>query len=37
MRIGLSTPVVMQLPGVSSEWERRGGVEDIADIARTAD
>lgn len=37
MRIGLSTPVVMQLPGVSCAWERRAGVEDIADIARTAD
>ena len=37
MRIGLSTPVVMQLPEVSSAWERDAGVEDLADIARAAD
>ena len=37
MRIGLSTPVVMQLPGVSCAWERHAAVEDIADIAGTAD
>lgn len=37
MRIGLSTPVVMRLPGASSEWERHGDIEDIAAIAETAD
>ncbi|MDY6997698.1 MAG: LLM class F420-dependent oxidoreductase [Actinomycetota bacterium] len=37
MRIGLSTPVVMQLPGVSSAWEQRAGPDDLARIARTAD
>jgi probable F420-dependent oxidoreductase len=37
MRIGLSTPIVMQLPGISSEWERDGEVADLAKIARTAD
>ncbi|AKK27437.1 LLM class F420-dependent oxidoreductase [Mycobacterium sp. EPa45] len=37
MRIGLSTPMVMQLPGVSSEWEINAGVADLARIARTAD
>lgn len=37
MRIGLSTPMVMQLPGVCSGWEQTAGVEDLARIARTAD
>ena len=37
MRIGLSTPLVMQLPGVSSSWERSATVADLARIARTAD
>ena len=37
MRIGLSTPVVMQLPGVSSAWEERTGADELARIARTAD
>lgn len=37
MRIGLSTPIVMQLPGISSAWERNGGVADLAKIAHTAD
>ncbi|WP_283615952.1 LLM class F420-dependent oxidoreductase [Mycolicibacterium poriferae] len=37
MRIGLSTPVVMQLPGVSSAWEERAGADELARIARTAD
>lgn len=37
MRIGLSTPVVMQLPGAASAWERDGAVEDIVRIAETAD
>jgi probable F420-dependent oxidoreductase len=37
MRIGLSTPMVMQLPGLSSAWERDAGVDDLARIARTAD
>jgi probable F420-dependent oxidoreductase len=37
VRIGLSTPMVMQLPGVSSEWEANAEVADLARIARTAD
>ena len=37
MRIGLSTPMVMQLPGISSVWERDGEAADLAQIARTAD
>ena len=37
MRIGLSTPLVMQLPGVSSSWERSATVADLARVAHTAD
>ncbi|MGV0834604.1 TIGR03619 family F420-dependent LLM class oxidoreductase [Mycolicibacterium thermoresistibile] len=37
MRIGLSTPVVMQMPGVASDWERSAGAEELAQVARTAD
>jgi probable F420-dependent oxidoreductase len=37
VRIGLSTPMVMQLPGVSGEWERNAGVADLARIAQAAD
>jgi probable F420-dependent oxidoreductase len=37
VRIGLSTPVVIQMPGVCSDWERTAGVKDIVRIAETAD
>jgi probable F420-dependent oxidoreductase len=37
VRIGLSTPVVMQLPGVSSEWEKDAEIADLVRIAHTAD
>ena len=37
MRIGLSTPMVMQLPDTASGWEADGTVADLARIARTAD
>lgn len=37
VQIGLSTPVVMQLPGAVSAWERDGVVDDIAEIAAVAD
>ena len=37
MRIGLSTPVVMQLPGVASDWEREASVDELAAIAQLAD
>jgi probable F420-dependent oxidoreductase len=33
----MSTPVVVQQPGVCSEWERDAGIEDLVEIARTAD
>lgn len=37
MRIGLSTPVVVQVPGVASEWERDAGIEELQTIAEAAD
>jgi probable F420-dependent oxidoreductase len=37
VRIGLSTPVVVQLPGHASSWERCASVEDLAAVAATAD
>jgi probable F420-dependent oxidoreductase len=37
MRIGLSTPVVVQVPGVASAWESTGTINDLARIARVAD
>lgn len=37
MRIGLSTPVVLQVPGVASAWEATGTPADLARIAETAD
>lgn len=37
LRIGLSTPVVMQVPGVASAWEADAGADDLATIARAAD
>lgn len=37
MRIGLSTPVVMQVPGAASGWEQHGDIDDIARVAAAAD
>ena len=37
MKIGVSTPVVCQVPGACSEWERDGEIEDLAEIAQAAD
>jgi probable F420-dependent oxidoreductase len=37
VRIGLSTPVVIQLPGVASAWEATAGIDDVARIAEVAD
>lgn len=37
MRIGLSTPAVMQLPGVSAPWERTATVADLIRVAQAAD
>uniref|UniRef100_A0A5Q5BE08 Luciferase-like protein n=2 Tax=unclassified Mycobacterium TaxID=2642494 RepID=A0A5Q5BE08_MYCSS len=37
MRIGVSTPVVVQVPGVAAEWERDAGIEDLRTVAQAAD
>lgn len=37
MRIGLSTPVVMRLPGAASAWEAHAAIDDIVRVAQTAD
>jgi hypothetical protein len=37
VRIGLSTPVVIEMPGVASAWEAAAGIDDIARIAVLAD
>lgn len=37
MRIGLSTPAVMLLPGVASAWEHEATVDDLVRVAVAAD
>lgn len=37
MRLGLSTPVVVQVPGVASPWETEAGIADLARISAVAD
>jgi len=37
MRIGLSTPIVVQVPGAASRWESTATSPDLARIARVAD
>jgi probable F420-dependent oxidoreductase len=37
VRLGLSTPVVVQQPGVAAAWEADAGIEDLAQIAAAAD
>lgn len=37
MRLGLSTPVVVQVPGSAAEWESRADISDLAMIAGAAD
>ena len=37
MRFGVSTPVVIQIPGATSEWGRDAGIEDLARVAAAAD
>jgi hypothetical protein len=36
MRIGLSTPVVVQVPGVASAWESAATTEDLVTVAIAA-
>ena len=37
MRIGLSTPIVVQIPGVASAWEASAGPDELAQVAVAAD
>jgi probable F420-dependent oxidoreductase len=37
MRMGLATPVVLQVPGAASEWEQHADAGDVARIAVAAD
>jgi probable F420-dependent oxidoreductase len=37
VRVGLSTPIVVQVPGVASSWETEAGPTELARIAETAD
>ncbi|MEV4237439.1 hypothetical protein ACIBJI_29015 [Nocardia sp. NPDC050408] len=37
LRLGINTPVVLDIPGRSSDWEAGAGIEEIARIAATAD
>ncbi|WP_255799519.1 LLM class F420-dependent oxidoreductase [Mycobacteroides abscessus] len=37
MRIGLSTPIVVQVPGVACEWEHSATIDDLASVASAAD
>ena len=37
MRIGLQTPVVIQVPATASAWEATAGVAEIGEIAAVAD
>lgn len=37
MRIGLNTPVVVQVPGVASAWETDAGIAELAQVAEAAD
>ncbi|HEX7321558.1 MAG TPA: LLM class F420-dependent oxidoreductase [Mycobacterium sp.] len=37
MKLGLSTPVLIQVPGTASAWEAGGDVNDVAQISATAD
>lgn len=37
MRMGIATPVVLDIPGWSAAWERKAGIAEIVRIAETAD
>ncbi|WP_127782336.1 LLM class F420-dependent oxidoreductase [Rhodococcus sp. X156] len=37
MRIGLSSPIVVQHPSTTSEWERSAGIAELARVAEAAD
>lgn len=37
MRIGISSPIVVQQPGIASDWEAAAGITELATIAEVAD
>ena len=37
MRLGLGTPIVLGLPGLTPQWETRAGAAELTQIAKTAD
>jgi probable F420-dependent oxidoreductase len=37
VQIGLSTPVVVQVPGVASAWEHNAGIKELVAVAEVAD
>lgn len=37
MRLGLSTPVVVQVPGVAAPWEADAGIDELTQVAVAAD
>lgn len=37
VRLGLSTPVVVQTPGIASAWEQGAGIDDVVAVAKVAD
>ncbi|MHA3020673.1 TIGR03619 family F420-dependent LLM class oxidoreductase [Mycobacterium sp. BMJ-28] len=37
MRLGLSTPIVVQVPGLAGSWEADAGIDDLVRIAAAAD
>ncbi|MGH3636809.1 LLM class F420-dependent oxidoreductase [Mycobacterium sp.] len=37
MRLGLTSPVVLQVPGIASEWEAGAGIAELTQVARAAD
>jgi probable F420-dependent oxidoreductase len=37
IRMGINTPIVVQVPGVSPSWEATAGIAEIAEIAKAAD
>ncbi len=37
LRLGITTPVVLQLPALAAEWERHAGPDELGQVAETAD
>lgn len=37
MQIGVSTPVLVQVPGVASRWEHNAGIKEVVEVAQVAD